>query len=75
MNKSTKSRLLVRSPDERYVFFGQGKQRSCNVRVVLDKAAVKVTKAEEKLKVFEFFRLWPLGNAGDFGRVHFNFAM
>ena len=75
MDKSTKSRFLVRSSDERYVFFGQSEQRSCDVRVVLDKATVKVTKAKERLKVLEFFRLWPLCNARDFGRVHFCFTL
>ena len=36
---------------------------------------VKVAKAKERLKVFEFLRLWPFCNAGDFGRVHFDFTM
>ena len=31
VNKRTKGRFLVRGPDEGYVFFGQGKQRSCDV--------------------------------------------
>ena len=45
INKGMESKFLVRSPDEGYVFFRQSKQGSCNVRVVLNKAVVKVTKA------------------------------
>ena len=75
MDKSPKGRFLVGCPYEGYVFFGQGKERSCDVGVILDKATVKVAKAKEGLEVLEFLRLWPFCNAGDFGRVHSNFAM
>ena len=43
--------------------------------IILDEATIEVTKAQKRLKVFEFFGLWPFCNARDFGRVHFNFAM
>ena len=75
MDKSPKGRFLVGCPNEGYVFFGQGKQRSCDVGVILDEMTIKVAKAEEGLQVLEFLRLWPFCNARDFGRVHSNFTM
>ena len=54
MDKCTKGKVLVRGPDEGYIFFGQDKQRSCDVGVILDETMVKVAKAKERLKVFEF---------------------
>ena len=75
VNKSLKGRFLVGCPNEGYIFFGQGKQRSCNVGVILDKATIEVAKAEEGLQVLEFLRLWLFCNARDFGRVHFNFTV
>ena len=53
VDKGMKSRFLVRSPDERYIFFGQGKQRSYDVRVVLDKCyALQRTRPGRSLTSF-----------------------
>jgi hypothetical protein len=41
----------------------------------LDEAVVKIAEAEERLKFFEFLRLWPFSNAVEFSRVHFNLAV
>ena len=49
VDKSAKGRFLVGCPNERYVFFGQGKKWSCDVGVILDETTVKVAKAEEGL--------------------------
>ena len=75
VDKSPKGRFLVGCPNEGYIFFGQSKQRSCDVGVILDEAMVEVAKAKEGLQVLEFLRLWPFRNARDFGRVHSYFAM
>ena len=75
MDKSPKGRFLIGCPNERYIFFGQGKERSCDVGVILNEMTIKVAKTEEGLQVLEFLGLWPFCNARDFGRVHSNFAM
>ena len=75
VDKSAKGRFLVGCPNEGYVLFGQGKQGSCDVGVILDEATIEVAKAKEGLQVLEFLRLWLFCNARDFGRVHSNFAV
>jgi hypothetical protein len=62
-------------PDEIFTFLGEFKKRFGNVRVILDEATVKVAKAKEGLDLGDCTGARPIGDSGEFCRVHFNLTL
>ena len=50
------------SPDVGSIFLGKVKERTGDIGVGADEAAIEVTKAKEGLEFLEFFGSGPVGN-------------
>ena len=62
MDKSAKGGFLGGGPEVGSIFLGKVKERTGDIGVGADEAAIEVTKAKEGLEFFEFFGLGPVGD-------------
>ena len=64
MDKSAKGGFLGGGPGIRNIFLGKVEERTGNIGVGVDEAAIEVTKAKKGLEFFEFLWLGPVSNGG-----------